>query len=188
MGRYLGLLSSDSYSVPLDEMRLAHIQYTAEQAVAADTDGLLDGDALTTSAKTFTDFLNDMPYARNITAVCSDTQTGDLVVNGTNIDDEVISETIALDSATPVAGAVAFKTATSIVTPAKAGSETIDVGWGELIGLPVKLSAKPLVFALDDGAIMTAPVVTADEDELEKNVINLDGSLDGSVYDVFFAI
>jgi len=41
---------------------------------------------------------------------------------------------------------------------------------------------------LDDGAIMTAPVIAYDSDEIEKNTIDLNGSLDGSVYDIFMAL
>ena len=113
------------------------------------------------------------------------------MVYGTNFADQAISETFTFeaDQETAETGALAFKTVNKITVAAQDGTgATFTVGFGELIGLPVMLSAKPLVFALDDGVIMTAPTVTADADELEKNVIDLNGSLDGSVYDIFFAI
>ena len=56
------------------------------------------------------------------------------------------------------------------------------------MGLPFILKGKPLVFVLDDGVLATTPVITADDDELEKNVIDMDGSLNGSAYEIFIAI
>lgn len=188
MAKFLGILPTDVYGITMNEMKVGHIQYTAAQMVAADPDGLLDGTALPAEATASTTFLNAMPYARNLTFVCSDTQTGDVTITGTNIADEVITEIVTLTSATPAAGAVAFKTVTSILLPEKVGSETIDVGWGELVGLPYKFAAKPLVFALNDGAVDTTPALTIDDDEIEKNVVDFNGSLDGSVMDLFFVL
>ena len=180
--RFVGKLSTDVYGTVADEGKVAVLTLTAAQAVAADTDGLLDGVALPAAAANQTSFENAMPYPRNITAVCSDTQTGDMVVTGTNIADEVITETITLTSDTPCAGAKAFKTVTSINLPAKVGSETIDVGWGDILGLPYMLDAKPILWAADDGVIeTTAPTIVVDADEIEKNTIDLNSAMDGSV-------
>jgi hypothetical protein len=182
MGRFTGELATDVYGTTADEGKLAVITLSALQAVAADTDGLLDGTALPAAAANYTTFAHAMPYARNITAVCSDTQTGDMVVTGTNLNGEVITETITLTSATPALGAKAFKTVTNINLPIKAGSETIDVGWGDILGLPYMLSAKPILWAADDGVIeTTVPTVVVDADELEKNTIDLHTAMDGSV-------
>jgi len=189
MGRYPGKLTSDVYGSLVDEMKVAHIQLVAAETVAADPDGLLDGTALPAAAADYTEFANDMPYARNITAVCSGSQTGDMVVTGTNMADDVITETITLTSDTPAAGVKAFKTVTKINLPAKVGSETIDVGWGDKIGLPFMMSAKPLAFAQDDGVIeTTAPTLVVDADELEKNTIDLDSAMDGSVIDIYLFV
>lgn len=188
MPRYPGKLNTDVYAIQANEMRLAHIQYSAAEMVAADADGLIDGQALGAAAVTLTEFLNDMPYARNVTIVASDAQTGDCVVNGTNLADDVISETLAFNGTTPVVGTKAFKTITSIVLPIKVGSETCDIGWGQLVGLPYMFASKPLVFAQNDGAVDTTPALTVDADELEKNVVDFNGSLDGSVMDLYLAV
>lgn len=186
MARFAGLLSTDVYGITAGESRCAHIQLSATQGVAADTDGLLDGTELGAEASTVTTFLNAMPYSRNVTMVCSDTQTGDAVVTGTNIADQVISETFTLTSATPVVGALAFKTITSIALPAKVGSETIDIGWGDKIGLPFMSATKPCGVAFLDKAFeTTAPTFTADADELEKNTIDLNSNLNGKVVDIY---
>lgn len=188
MGRYPGKLGCDVYGTLVDEMRLAHIQYSAAESAAADPDGLLNDTALGTGATTVTTFLAQPPCPRNITIVASATQTGDCVITGTNISDDVITETIAFNSATPAVGTKAFKTVTSIVLPVKAGTETCDIGWGQLIGLPFMFSAKPLVFAQNDGTVDTTPALTIDADEIEKNTVDFNGSLDGSVMDLYLAI
>lgn len=189
MSRYIGNLGTDVYGISADEARVAHLQLVAAQTVAANADGLLDGKVLGTGATTVTTFLAAMPYARNITIVASDAQTGGAVITGTNLKGDVITETITFDGTTPVAGAKAFKTVTSIVLPIKAGSENVDIGWGDVLGLPFMLTVRPLLWATDDGAIEgTAPTVVVDADELEKNTIDLDTAMDGSVIDLYFVL
>lgn len=187
--RYAGQLSTDVYGILADQAKLAHLQLSAAQAVAADTDGLLNDTALGTGATTVTTFLNAMPYPRNVTIVASATQTGKATVYGTNIADEVISEELTINSDTPVVGAKAFKTVTSIVLPVKAGSETVDVGWGDKIGLPFMLSARPLLWATVDGVIeTTVPTMVVDADEVEKNTIDLNTGLNGQIIDLYLAL
>lgn len=196
MTRFSGLLSSDVYNTTLNEMKLGHIQITAAQGVAADADGVhaaITGSS--TAATTVTDDITNPPYPRNLTVTpggtTADVAAGDVVITGTNFANEVISEsfTFLANATDAVTGALAFKTVTSILVHQQDGAAaTFTIGFGELLGLPLILESKPLVFALDDGVIMTAPAITADDDELEKNVIDLNGSLDGSVYDIFLAL
>jgi len=189
MGRYPGKLSSDVYGSLVDEMKVAHLQFSATEAVASDPDGLLDGTALTASAQTITEFLNDMPYARNVQVKADAAATTKVTVNGTNLAGDDISEELTLNGTNAVLGSKAFKTVTSVVLPIATGTEAVDLGWGEKLGLPFMMASKPLAFAMDDGAIeTTAPVVTVDADELEKNVIDLDSVMDGSIIDVFILV
>lgn len=187
--RYFGDLSTDVYGITVNQAKFAHLSLSAAQSVAADPDGLLDGTALTTGAKTVTTFLNPIPYPRNLTIVASATQTGDCVITGTNIADKVITETIKFTSDTPAVGTKAFKTVTSIVLPAKAGTENVDIGWGDVLGLPFLLTQRPLLWATDDGVIeATAPTLTVDADEIEKNTIDLNTAMDGSVIDIYLVL
>ena len=189
MSRYPGKLTTDVYGTLVDEMRVAHIQLSATESVAAAAEGLIKNKALTTAAQTVTTFLASMPYPRNVQVVASDAATTKITVNGTNMADDVISEELTLNGTTPVLGAKAFKTVTSVVLPIKTGSENVDVGWADTIGLPFMMAAKPLAFAMDDGAIeTTAPTVVADADELEKNTITLRTAMDGSVIDIFLVL
>ncbi len=186
--RYIGELGTSVYGLSLNEMRIGHINYPKTATVASDADGILAEFELDEAGLEATEFLKQPPVARNLTIVASATQTGKVTVYGHNIAGEPIEEEFTLKSTTPVVGVKAFKTVTKIVLPAKEGSETIDVGWGELIGLPVTLSAAPLCFAMNDGVVDTAPAITADADELEKNVVDFNGSLDGSVLDLFLVL
>ena len=193
--RYVGELGSDVYGVSLNEFRLGHLQISAGQGVAADADGVHAAIASKTTAQTITTAITNPPYPRNITVTPGDTtgdiKAGTVIITGTNIADDVITEEFAFlaDAADAKVGAKAFKTVTSIYIPVQEGTgASFTIGFGELLGLPLMLDAKPLVFVLDDGVIATAPVITADADELEKNVIDVNGSLDGSVYDIFMAL
>ncbi len=189
MDRYDELLRTDVFGLPVNKASVAHIHLTAGQACADDADGILDDTALGTEAQKVTEFLNPMPYPRNLTVAASaaTAEKAKVIVHGTNIADKPISEEFDLDGATPVVGSKAFKTITEIELPVKAGTETIDVGWGDKLGLPFMMANKPLVFALQDGALeTTAPTLTVDADEIEKNTVELNSSLhDEKAVDLF---
>lgn len=186
----IGLYNTGVVNKPLFLGRVGRQTLTAAQAATLDADGLLAAEALPAAAADYTTFENDMPYARNVTAVCSDTQTGNMVITGTNIDDVVITETVALNSGTPVTSTKAFKTVTNINLPIKVGTETINVGWGDKIGIPFMLgdaADRPMVEATLDGVIeTTAPALTADADELEKNLIDLHSDLNGKEVCIYY--
>lgn len=187
MARFSGLLSTDVYNETCNEARLAHWIISATEAVAADADGILNDTALGTGVTKVTTFLAQPPYPRNITIVASDAQSGKATVYGTNIADQAISEELTIDGTTPVLGAKAFKTVTSISLPIKAGSETVDVGWGDKLGLPFMSATAHVMFAALDKVIeTTAPTQVADADEIEKNTVDLNSALDGHVVDLYF--
>ena len=192
MNRFIGQLNTDVYGISADEAKVAHLSYTKEQACAADADGLLDGIALTAAAQTITEFLSEMPYARNITVVASDStgENAKVVVHGTNIKNEAISEEFTLAGTSAKVGNKAFKTVTKITLPIAVGTETIDVGWGDKIGLPYIFDVKPLCFATQAGALETTPPTLAiDDDEIEKNTITLATALhDDKAIDVYLVL
>jgi hypothetical protein len=186
--RYIGELATDVYGLTLNEMRLGHIRYTAAQAVASDPDGLLDGHVLGAAVAVVVSFLNPMPYARNVTVVASAATTAKVTIRGKDLSGALISEELTLNGTTPVVGVTAFASVESVVMPIKTGSENVDLGWGELIGLPFKLSAAPLHWVLDDGAAASAAAFTANATVLSKNVVDFNGSLNGSVMDLFLVL
>ena len=186
--KYVGELGTNVYGLTLDEMRIGHIRYTAAQTVASDDDGLLASFELGAAGLSTSTFLNEMPYARNLTVAASAAQTGKVTVFGTDIAGNPIAEVFTLNGVTKQVGVFAFKTVTKVVCPAKLENETINLGWGELIGLPMTLASAPFAWAMDDGTQATAPTFAVDASVLAKNVVDFDGSHNGSVLDLFVMI
>lgn len=182
---------------------IANLSWTALEAAAADTDGIFDGIAAEDgtaepAGKTVTatpaddEFIAQPPCARNVTVTVAATTAGDvkaaaIVVTGTNLAGETITESFTPTADTPatLVGAKAFKTIASVAVPAQDGaSVTVDVGFGQLIGLPYKLAKKRVLLTLNDGVVDTAPTLTISESALESNTVDFNGSLDGSVMDM----
>jgi len=147
--------------------------------VAADDNGILDDQAGATSAAavTVSSFLAQPDVARNIvvtpTGTTNDVAAGNVVVNGTNIRGQAISETFAfLANATgAVTGTKAFKTVTSIVFPGEDSpfGATWDVGWGNKLGLDKCMdSAGFMVKAFISGTAETV-TVTSSATAIESN-------------------
>lgn len=182
---------------------IANLAWTAAQTREADTDGVFDGIAAadltaepagTTVTKTVADdeFVAQPPCARNLTVTVAATTPGDIkaaaiVVTGTNLAGETITESFTPTADTPatLTGTKAFASVTSVAVPAQDGaSVTVDVGFGQLIGLPYKLAKKRVILTLNDGVVDTAPTLTISASALEGNTVDFNGSLDGSVMDM----
>lgn len=119
--------------------------------------------------------------ARNITvtqtAVDAEDTNGTIVVVGTDIAGNAITETITPNAGATVAGAKAFKTVTSVTGAGwiiGGGNDTITVGVGSLIGLPMSLTADALVFAgtLNGTREATLPVITKSTSVLSQNTVD----------------
>jgi hypothetical protein len=115
--------------------------------------------------------------------------TGNVAIEGTNIDGGAITDTIALSGTSTVDGVKAFKTVTSITVPAK----TNDSGDTVTVGTTVKLGLDKLLPNFSGGAIdsvlmaacdgtyeTTRPTVAADADEIEKNFITFNTAPNGT--------
>ena len=113
-------IKSDAPLVPLERAFIGAYHLSATQAAAADTDGILVNTELTT-ARTLTTGFSNPPCPRALTYDCTVSGvTGNVTVVGTNIADEAITETKALNGTAVVAGVLAFKSITSIALPVKA--------------------------------------------------------------------
>lgn len=178
---------------------IANLAWTAAQTAAADTDGIFDGiaaegaegDAVTATPESDT-FVAQPPCARNVTVTVAATTAGDvkaaaIVVTGKNLAGDTITESFLPTADTPATliGAKAFASVTSVAVPAQDGaSVTVDVGFGQLIGLPYKLAKKLVLVTLNDGVVDTAPTLAISTTALESNTVDFNGSLDGSVMDM----
>lgn len=116
--------------------------------------------------------------------------TGNVIIAGTNVKDQAITDTIALAGATTVEGAKAFKTVTQYTAPADSGAtgETLAIGITKKIGLLHDLSYNWLLKALFDGA-NDAGTLTVDSDEVEKNFYAVAGTPNSvKILDLFYYV
>ncbi len=117
--------------------------------------------------------------------------TGNVVITGTNIEDEVITDTIALNGTAEVEGVKAFRTVTSIRLPAEThvGTDTVSVGMAKKFGIPhiVRNAACALVKLFDGSA--DGGSLAVDSDEVEKNLYSLSGTPNGAkVLDLYYLV
>lgn len=149
-----------------------------DAAVLADT-------ALDASENTVvTSFVAQPAVARNVTVKGNAAAvTGNVVVEGTNVEGAAISETIALNAANLVTGNKAFASITRITLPpyASANTERVRVGLGAKLGLPVRLSRNTVIAAFRDNVREgTAPTVAVSASAIESNTATLNSALNGS--------
>jgi hypothetical protein len=158
--------------------------------VATDADGVLAATTLADGATTtVTEGFGAIDFARALTITGSTAGiTGNVVITGTNIAGQEITETIASSGTATVAGAKAFASVTKAVLPARnAEGNTISIGFGDILGLNTFLARNTVLAAfLDNAREATAPAVVVDTDELEKNTIDLSSALNGKVVRALF--
>lgn len=176
----------------------AHFQVPAADAVAASNTGILAAFATSASVSTVkTTGFTQPAVPRNITATAGGT-AGDIkavqvVVEGTNYEGQAITETLqafTVDTAGTVSGTKAFKTITKVTVPAMDGAgATVSIGFGDKLGLPYKLAHNTVHLTFLDNTLEgTAPTVTTDIDEIEKNTIDLNSALNGKIVDAYLYV
>lgn len=155
----------------------------AAVALGANDDVLADTALDETEDTVVTVFDGQPDVARNVTVKGNDANvSGDVVVAGTRAG-VVITETIALNGSTLVAGNKAFDSIIQITLPPydTADTERVRVGLGAKIGLPVKLTRNTVLAAfLDNAREGTAPTIAFSGSALESNTATLNSALDGS--------
>jgi hypothetical protein len=121
--------------------------------------------------------------ARNLTITGNQSScTGNVVIAGTDMEGQAISETIAAAGTSTVVGSKAFATVTSITIPTQgAGGDTIAIGTGAKLGLGVRLSRNSVVAAFLGGVREgTAPTVAFDSTNMYGNTVTLSSALAGT--------
>jgi len=139
---------------------------------------------------TVTSFLQTVPdYPRNVTVTpggtTADVAGGNILVNGTDIYDQVIQDSIAIlaNASTIVTGVKAFKTITSVVFPIQDGAgATYTIGTGPALGLG-RMFTKPCVLQSKAASTIegTAPTLVADPNEISKNTISYNTALNSTL-------
>jgi hypothetical protein len=193
--------SAINLSVSRRDMKLATQQLIEKQTISdpvvADDNRILDDQTTSDSAiTTATTFLAQPDVARALSitpgSTTADVPAGDITVTGTDILGASLTETFTLiaNQSTVSSGTKAFKTVTSIAFPIQDGAgATYDVGVLDVLGLKRCMAqAGHVLFTTLDGAYETTrPTVTADVDEVEKNTVNINGTLTGAKdVEVFF--
>jgi hypothetical protein len=108
--------------------------------------------------------------------------TGNVVINGTNVKGDVITDTIALNGATEVEGIKAFQTVTRIDLPVEvhAGTDTVSVGRAKKLGLPHIVDNAALLLVKNFDGSTDSGTLAVDADEVEKNLFALNGTPNGA--------
>lgn len=141
-------------NIHAQEARLMLVQFGAP--VAADPDGILDGVTATDSAQVYTqgDMLTyELDVPRNVTIVGSAGSNHVVTIKGLDEYGQPVAENLTANGTTGVAGKKAFKTIRAVEVAAGASGDTLDVGWGDVLGLPFRLdAAAQVVTENEDGA------------------------------------
>lgn len=174
---------------PYDRAFLGHYQIAPDAASAV---AVLAATALTDAVQSIIENITNPDVPRVVTVKGNASGiTGDVVITGTNMAGEVITETIALNGATEVVGTKAFKTVTQIDFPVEvhAGTDTVSVGIGNKFGVPnICYNAACLLIKLFNGSADSG-TLAVDSDELEKNLFTINGTPDGSkVLDLYLVV
>ena len=127
-------------------------------------------------------------YPRILTVKGVTNVTGNVVITGTDINDAVLTETIASNGAAEVLGTKAFKTVTNINVPpyAVAGTETISIGVGNKIGFPIAVPNASTVTAKTFDGSADSTTITASA-TLALSLAAPAGTFNGAkVYELIF--
>jgi hypothetical protein len=148
---------------------------------APDATAILASTLLTSAVQTITTGITDPDFPRVLNIDSDGAASGNVVITGTNIRGETITDTIALNGTSVVAGVKAFKTVTSIQLPVKSASESVFVGTTDKLGLQsipwsTDVESEHSNHAVDTGGT----VLTRDSDEVEKCVYDPTTECDGS--------
>lgn len=121
-------IQSDVEGVKMDAAFLAHFQVSADHATATNDSYIVGDINLTAQAQEFEEEFAVPTVPRNLVVTGNVSGiTGNVVIDGTNYNNQVITETIALNGAAAVLGAKAFKTVTKITLPAQTHTPTPQV-------------------------------------------------------------
>lgn len=147
---------------------------SAAQAEAPGADTVHAAITMTTAAQTITTNITNPKAPRGLSVTGGHVDcVGIVKITGTNINGDVITESITQSGTDTVAGTKAFKTITSLAIPARssANTPTVTIGTTDVMGLPLCLPAAACVYATYHNATLegTAATVTVSSTAIESN-------------------
>ena len=180
----------------VENILLRPVAFEAGQPVLADVDRIVTTTVMIVGAYTIANASAAGGIALNVTVtVTQDTEDdteGTLDIVGTDIDDQVLLETLTPLIGSTIQGTRAFKTVTSVtgVGWINGGTaDTITVGFGELIGLPDYMVHDRVLFAmLNNVREGTHPTVTSSTTVLALNTVDLSTALGGTVVVIYYLV
>lgn len=180
----------------IENTLLRPVAYDAGSPVVADPDRIVTVTDMIVGAYTVANASAAGGVALNVTVTHADaglTDTlGTIDVVGTDICDQVLTETITPGANATVQGLRAFKTVISVTGVdwvTNGAADQITVGFGELIGLPDYLINNTVLFAtLNAVREATAPTVTFSTTVLALNTVDLNSALDGSAVAIYYLV
>ena len=170
------------------------VMYSPGSPVVDDVDWFVASADMKVGAYTLAHTAPDVG-ARNVTvtqtAVDAEDTNGTIVIVGTDLAGNVITETLTPNDGATVAGAKCFATITSITGVGwvtAGGKDKVTLGFGPKIGLPDKLTDTAQVFAtsLNNVKEATAAAVTVSATALESNGVDLDSALNGTPVKIYY--
>lgn len=155
---------------------------------ALDADLCLNGQLVTAADLTHTTFLAQPDFARTLSLIAAtntgDVPTGDVVITGTDIDGNVITDTLtfAANQATAENTVKAFLTVTSIVFPTPDGdTATWDLGTLDALGLSERIEEDSVFHTIFNGTVeSTRPTVVSHATDKTRCTVDLNTALDAS--------
>jgi hypothetical protein len=173
---------------------LAVLEWSTVQAAAKSAAGVHAAITLTTAVQTITASITNPPCARNISIVGGHAdQTGiDVVITGTNVWGDVITESITMNGTGTVLGAKAFKTVTSIGCPIRASTNTptVAIGFDDKFGLPFLCNHIDQIVqaSLNYAVEATRATLAASSTAIESNTVILASATNGTVIRALLAV
>jgi len=185
---------TDAANAGVENLLMRPVGYRAGQPATADVDWFVTITNMKVGAYTVANAAPTGGGTRNVTCtvaqVVEDDTEGTLDIVGTDIDDQVLLETITPLIGSTIQGTRAFKTVTSVtgVGWIDGGTEdTITVGFGDLIGLPDYLLHDTVLFVLYNNVREgTHPTVTSSTTVLALNTVDLNTALGGLVVVIYY--
>ena len=180
----------------VENILLRPVIYNAGSPAILDVDRIVVSEDMLVGAYTIAATTPAGGGARNVTVTHADDGNvdtlGTIDIVGTDIDDQVLLETITpLDSAT-AQGVGAFKTVTSVTGVdwiINTVADTLEVGFGDLIGLPDLLPHNTVLFVIFNAIReAVAPTVANSTTVLAENTVDLNSALDGSVVWIYYLV
>jgi hypothetical protein len=187
---------TDAANAGVENLLMRPVGYRAGQPVVADVNRIVISTDMIVGDYTIDEASAAGGVALNVTVTnvvvdAADTM-GTIDIVGTDIDDQVITESITPAADATVQGTQAFKTVDHVtgvgwVIDSVDDEDQIEVGFGELIGLPDMLLHDTVLFVLFNNVREgTHPTVATESTILSENTVDLNSGLDGSVVVIYY--